>query len=59
MLSLQNLLNKLNRTLMLMRLNGFVLGGFVNGSVYYINNNYTLQLKSYRDMFNTNEHLSY
>lgn len=41
---------------MLMRLNGFVLDGFVNGSVNYINNNYTLQLKSYRDMFNTNEH---
>lgn len=59
MLSLQNLLNKLNGTLMLMRFNGFVLGGFVNGSVNYINNNYTLQLKSNRDMFNTNEHLSY
>lgn len=58
MLSLQNLLNKLNRTLMLMRLNGLVLNGFLNGSVNYINNNYTLQLKSYWNVFNTNEHAS-
>lgn len=44
---------------MLMRLNSFVLNGFVNGSVNYINNNYTLQLKSQKNMFNTNERPSY